>query len=99
MLATHGVLFLDEMGEFPAAVLDALRQPLEDGVVRVSRAHATATYPARFLLVGATYPRGLSGPLLDRFDLVVPLRRPDPDELLRGGRGEQSAEVARRVAA
>jgi magnesium chelatase family protein len=51
-----GVLFLDEMCEFPAAVLDALRQPLEEGVVRVSRARASVTFPARFLLVGATNP-------------------------------------------
>ncbi len=55
-LATNGVLFLDELGEFPAAVLDALRQPLEEGVVRVARAAATVTLPARFLLVGATNP-------------------------------------------
>src|SRR5205807_4013860 len=55
-LAHAGVLFLDEMGEFPAAVLDSLRQPLEEGVVRVCRARATVAYPARFLLVGATNP-------------------------------------------
>ena len=50
------MLFLDEMGEFPRAVLDSLRQPLEEGVVRVARAKATAVYPAKFLLVGATNP-------------------------------------------
>jgi len=55
-LAHAGVLFLDEMGEFPASVLDALRQPLEEGVVRVSRARASVSFPARFLLVGATNP-------------------------------------------
>jgi magnesium chelatase family protein len=55
-LAHGGVLFLDEMGEFPATVLDALRQPLEDGVIRVARARASATLPARFVLVGATNP-------------------------------------------
>lgn len=55
-LAHAGVLFLDEMGEFPAPVLDALRQPLEEGVVRVARARASVTFPARFLLVGATNP-------------------------------------------
>jgi magnesium chelatase family protein len=55
-LAHNGVLFLDEMGEFPRSVLDSLRQPLEEGVVRVARAKATAIYPARFLLVGATNP-------------------------------------------
>ena len=51
-----GVLFLDEMAEFPRVVLDALRQPLEEGVVRVSRARASVCFPARFLLVGATNP-------------------------------------------
>jgi magnesium chelatase family protein len=55
-LATNGVLFLDELGEFPAVVLDSLRQPLEEGVVRVARAAASVTYPARFLLVGAMNP-------------------------------------------
>ncbi len=55
-LATGGCLFLDELGEFPPSVVDALRQPLEEGVVRVARARATVTLPARFLLVAATNP-------------------------------------------
>ena len=46
-LANNGVLFLDELGEFIAPVLDGLRQPLEEGVVRVSRARATVTFPAK----------------------------------------------------
>ncbi|HEY3843759.1 MAG TPA: YifB family Mg chelatase-like AAA ATPase [Acidimicrobiales bacterium] len=119
-LATHGVLFLDEMGEFPVAALEALRQPLEEGVIRVSRAGGTVTFPAHFLLVGAMnpcpcgegvyegacactevararYSRRLSAPLLDRFDLVVPLSRPDPDDLLSDVPGEPSAAVAARV--
>jgi magnesium chelatase family protein len=54
--ATNGVLFLDEMAEFSPHVLDALRQPLEEGVVRVARAAATVAFPARFLLVGAMNP-------------------------------------------
>jgi magnesium chelatase family protein len=49
-LAHHGVLFLDELGEFQAAVIDALRQPLEEGVIRVSRAAGTVTFPAKVLL-------------------------------------------------
>jgi magnesium chelatase family protein len=119
-LATHGVLFLDEMGEFPVAALEALRQPLEEGLIRVSRAGGTVTFPAQFLLVAAMnpcpcgegvfpgacpctpadrarYTRRLSAPLLDRFDLVVPLSRPDPDQLLDGTPGESTAASAARV--
>jgi magnesium chelatase family protein len=55
-LAHRGVLFLDELGEFSAVLLDALRQPLEEGVVRVSRARASVDLPARFLLVAAMNP-------------------------------------------
>jgi magnesium chelatase family protein len=120
-LATHGVLFLDELGEFPVAALEALRQPLEERVIRVSRAGGTATFPADFLLVAAMNPcpcgegvyegscrctavergryrRRISAPLLDRFDLVVPLIRPEADELLAKEPGEPSSSVAVRVA-
>ena len=54
--ACNGVLFLDELPEFAQHVLDALRQPLEEGVVRVARAIGTVTFPARFLLVAAMNP-------------------------------------------
>lgn len=55
-LAHHGVLFLDELPEFERAVLEALREPLEAGIVRVSRAAAQADYPAEFQLVAAMNP-------------------------------------------
>ena len=54
--ANSGVLFLDELGEFSVPILDALRQPLEEGVIRVSRAARAVTLPARFLLVAAMNP-------------------------------------------
>ena len=121
-MASHGVLFLDELGEFPVAALEALRQPLEEGIIRVSRAGGTVTFPASFLLVAAMnpcpcgegvyegacscssvvrarYARRLSGPLVDRFDLVVPLSRPNPDELLSGTPAESSRSVKERVVA
>ncbi len=97
--ATHGVLFLDEVGEFAPSVLDALRQPLEKGEIEIHRAGISATFPASFQLILATNPcpcgnygvRGavcvcppmairrylgrLSGPLLDRVDIELSLRR------------------------
>ncbi|MGH9071321.1 MAG: YifB family Mg chelatase-like AAA ATPase [Acidimicrobiales bacterium] len=119
-LAHCGVLFLDEMGEFPASVLDTLRQPLEEGLVRVCRARATVEFPARFLLIGAMnpcpcgegfapgacrcsdqararYARRLSGPLLDRFDLRVPVGRPAVEDLIGVCTPESSSAVAERV--
>jgi magnesium chelatase family protein len=119
-LAHAGVLFLDELGEFPPTVLDGLREPLEEGVIRVARAASHTIMPARFQLVAATNPcpcgggppgacecddvarsrylRRLSGPLLDRFDLRVPVARPSVDDLLDGRGGEPTAVVAARVA-
>ncbi len=55
-LAHNGVLFLDEMLEFPRSVLDGLRQPMEDGRVVIARATQAVSFPARFTLVGASNP-------------------------------------------
>jgi len=55
-LAHHGVLFLDELPEFPRAALEALREPLESGHIRISRAAMQTEFPARFQLVAAMNP-------------------------------------------
>jgi magnesium chelatase family protein len=65
-LAQHGVLYLDELGEYPRATLEVLRQPLEDGTVTIARAAGTLTFPARFMLVASMNPcpcgfRGVRG--------------------------------------
>jgi magnesium chelatase family protein len=130
-LAHRGVLFLDELAEFRRAVLEQLRQPLEEGQVWISRARQRCHFPCQITLVGAANPcpcgwwgdpdrscrcgeaerrrywSRLSGPLLDRIDLQVVMRRCDPQELAGayqpgpadGGEPESSAVVAERVRA
>jgi magnesium chelatase family protein len=101
-LAHYGILFLDELPEFSRQCLEALRQPLENGSLRITRVNASLEFPARFTLVAAMnpcpcgfagtsqcrcdpkaiekYQKKLSGPLLDRIDLQVPVMTLTLDE-------------------
>ena len=120
-LAHNGVLFLDELPEYHRDVLEVMRQPLEDGVVTVSRAAGTAVYPSRFMLVCAmnpckcgwygqpggrcrcseksvrAYHAKLSGPLMDRIDIIVEVPALAYDELRRRPDGESSETIRQRV--
>lgn len=122
-LAHHGVLYLDELPEFPRAALEALREPLETGHITIARAARRAEFPARFQLVAAMnpcpcghlgssvhacrctpdqvarYQGRLSGPLLDRIDLHVPVGAVPATELLQAAAGESSAVVRARCVA
>lgn len=120
-LAHNGVLFLDELPEFRKNVLEALRQPLEDGHVVLSRARASLKFPSRFVLVAAMNPcpcglfgdgthrcicdptvisryrARVSGPLLDRIDLHVPMHRVLYEDLASGQGRKESGAVLERV--
>jgi len=120
-LAHLGVLFLDELPEFPRHVLEVLRQPLEEGQITVSRASGSEVFPARFLLVAAQnpcpcgylgdkeiacvcsasaqlrYSNKISGPLLDRLDLVVRVERVKTAQIVKPTPSESSSQIAARV--
>ena len=120
-LAHNGVLFLDEMPEFRRDAIEVLRQPLEDGVVTVSRISGTFTYPSQFMLVCAmnpckcgyfghpsgrcnctdqsirTYRKRISGPMLDRIDLHVPVQSVAYDQLRERKPAESSEAIRARV--
>ncbi|BDU50891.1 YifB family Mg chelatase-like AAA ATPase [Haliovirga abyssi] len=123
-LAHNGVLFLDELTEFPRKVLEVLRQPLEDRIVSISRAAFNVTLPANFITIAAAnpckcgflyetsdspkqctctpsevkkYQQKLSGPIIDRMDLYVEIRRLSEEELLNYKEGESSEKIKLRV--
>lgn len=119
-LATHGVLFLDELPEFRRDCLESLRQPLESGAVHIRRAAYAVRFPARTQLVAsmnpcpcgfaglpdrclcdpaqvARYRSRVSGPMLDRIDLVVELGPTGFDDLHQSDAAESSKVVAERV--
>lgn len=117
-LAHHGILFLDELPEFPRATLESLRQPLEDKKICISRVNQRFTYPADFTLVAtknpcpcgyqlsekvecsctaaqiAQYKKRLSGPLVDRIDLIITVNPVAHSQLLEKS-GTLTTEAAR----
>jgi len=122
-LAHRGVLFLDELPEFPRASIDGLRGAMETGQVTIVHAGSHITFPSRFLLAGAMnlcpcgrlgdpgrvcvctpgqiqrYRGRISGPILDRIDLMVEVARVPWEDLTSAPPGEDSQSVRRRVAA
>ena len=118
-LSHLGILFLDELPEFPRSVLEVLRQPLEDGQVTIARSARAVSFPARFMLVATRnpcpcgyygddrccctahqvnqYKRRLSGPLLDRIDLVIDVRPVDRRDLIERQSSEATVIIAERV--
>ncbi len=122
-LSHYGVLFLDELAEFNARSLEALRQPLEDRIVTISRAAGSLTFPANFVLVAALnpcpcgyfqddrqectcsmhmvqrYQKRISGPLMDRIDIHLEVKRVPFQKLADVAQGETSTAIRQRVAA
>jgi len=118
-LASNGILILDEMSEFKHSVLEALRQPLEDGFVSITRAMYRVEFKTNFLLVGTSnpcpcgmlyegnckcsnieierYAKKLSGPILDRIDLIIQIKRLNEEELVNNKKAESSTEIRKRV--
>jgi magnesium chelatase family protein len=117
-LAHQGVLFLDELPELSRDALEALRQPLEEGLVTITRGQHTLTFPARAMLVAACnacpcarpaadctcsaadfarYDRKVSGPLLDRLDLVCRLGPVAPLELVGASEASEEGSAAFRA--
>ena len=119
-LAHRGVLFLDELPEFARSAVDALRQPLEEGRVEITRGQRTIDFPANAIVVAACnrcpcarpadrcscttlelarYQRRLSGPLVDRIDLVCQVEAVPSAQLVdSSGDGARSIQVRERVA-
>ena len=110
-LAHRGVLFLDELAEFPAVVLEVLRQPLEDRRITINRVQGSVTFPADVLLVAAMNPptysagskqrmqRHISAPFLDRMDLTIDVQPVPIEDLQQKPRatGESTAVILERV--
>ena len=120
-LAHKWVLFFDELTEFPREVLEVLRQPLEDRVINISRAHGSVQYPANLMFVASMnpckcwyykdperqctcglwevkrYQSKISGPLLDRIDMILEIPRENISTLLEKTQNQSSADLLKDI--
>ncbi len=116
-MAHRGVLYMDEFPEFDRRVIEALREPLEDGSITVARAKGSVRYPARFILLAAMnpcpcgyrgsnikhctcsanelarYSKKLSGPIVDRIDLWVPVQHVEYEDLHTKVETKESSKI------
>jgi len=120
-LAHKGILFFDELTEFPRETLEVLRQPLEDRIVNISRVSGSVEYPANFMFIASMnpckcgyfkdrvkpcncssmdikrYQSKISGPLLDRIDMILEIPRENIDTILEHQQGENSESLRTKV--
>lgn len=120
-LAHKGILFFDELTEFPREVLEVLRQPIEDKTISISRVSGTVQYPANFMFVASMnpckcwyyqdpevackcslgeiqrYQSKISGPLMDRIDMILEIPRQNIDKILSKTKIESSESLRKKV--
>ena len=120
-MAHKGILFFDELTEFPRETLEVLRQPLEDKNVSISRVSWSVNYPANFMFVASMnpckcgyykdpekackcsineirkYQNKISGPLMDRIDMILEIPRENIDKLLDNIKSESSESIQSKV--
>lgn len=120
VLASNGVLFLDEIAEFSKTILESLRQPLEDKVISISRTHVKTEFKSDFILLAtanpcpcgflyeedrcncsqyevARYQKKFSGPIMDRIDIHIQMKKLNEEELINLPAGETSKAIRERV--
>jgi magnesium chelatase family protein len=121
-LSHNGILYMDEFPEFDRRVIEALREPLEEGYITVARARGSHRFPARFILLAAMnpcpcgyrgstiktcscsaselarYSKKLSGPIVDRVDLWIPVSNVEYEALHENAKERESDRIAEQVA-
>lgn len=119
-LASNGILFMDEFTEFTRESIEALREPLEEKKISITRSRNRVEFPAKFIFIAACnpcpcghgfeeelctcsaydirrYSKKISGPIIDRIDIYVEIRKLSEEEILNGKKGEKSEKIKERV--